>query len=402
MSVNLATITARAGATHAVCQQPLVSFTFRNPHRHARHLVQHSRLISCRQMSRSIMSQAGPKGAQGTSCSCAIKLILDFDGTLTMKDTMHVLAEAGYARQRKLQRDPQPRPWAEIVDAYMSDFKGHTDAYSPKATDRTKYDQETTWLNSLKPVENASIERAIEAGIFDRMSTADMTVAANEALDSGQVRLRRGWTELLGFTKQHNNQLPLTNPDRLIQVISVNWSACFVRQILRGSVQRASEVEGRASPRWSGEVPVYANELPSLVEDRAQTAQGTTSGPMQHAQGAIRTSGDKVRVFKHLRDQADCGVDILFIYVGDSTTDLECLLTSDVGICIHDDPMSSSQMELAATCERLGVELLHIRDRKVFTPASGRRLLWARDFHEITDWLKGHRQSLNSLCSAAR
>ncbi|KAK5330653.1 hypothetical protein LTR70_000483 [Exophiala xenobiotica] len=325
-----------------------------------------------------------------------INLVLDFDGTLTRKDTMDVLAGAGYARQRKARRDPPPRPWNEVVDAYISDFKAHTDAYLPHlpATgDSTTYEQEKAWLNSLRPIEIASIERAIKAGVFDQLSAADMAVAADKALDSGQVQLRNGWTELFSLVEQHNAKFSVTDvPNPLVQVVSVNWSACFVRQVLHACIQHAPEVEDRFKSLWSSHIAVYANELPSIARDDVQMGQAVQSrAERQHLQG-IRTSGDKVSMFMSIRDNMQYGMNTTSIYVGDSSTDLECLLAADAGICIRDEPMGSGQKDLAATCERLGIEVVHVGDKHIsstFTTMGQRHgLLWARDFSEINEWLR--------------
>lgn len=384
MRISLAHGTVRTGIAYAPFRQLLFGSLLEAHHHNAVHSVRYSRLLSWRRSLTSNMSQ--------TSTRPYINLVLDFDGTLTKKDTMDVLAEAGYARQRKLRRDLQPRPWSDIVDAYISDFKAHADAYLPATADRTTYEQEKAWLNSLRPIEIASIERAIKADVFDRLDAADMAVAADDALDSGQVQLRKGWTELFSFVGQHNAKLSVTDVSNpLVQVVSVNWSACFVRQVLRGCIQRAPEVEDRFKSLWSSHIAVYANELPSIARDDIQMGQAVQSpAERQHLQD-IRTSGDKVSLFKSIRDNMQYGMNTVSIYVGDSSTDLECLLAAEAGICIRDEPMGSGQKDLAATCERLGIEVAHVGDKHIspsFTAMGQKQgLLWARDFSEINEWL---------------
>lgn len=396
MRVELTVVPSRAVTAHVSSQTALVSSVPRIQYRNVQQLGHCSRQTAWRTIS-TTMSRAGRQGHQGTTHPCTINLVLDFDGTLTKKDTMHLVAEAGYARQRRLQRRPQPRPWAEIVDAYISDFEAHTDAYLPKPADRTTYEQEIAWLNSLRPAENASIERAIKAGIFDQVSEADMAASAEEALKSGLIQFRNGSTELLTFIEQHNAQLSATKaPDRYMQVISVNWSACFVRQVLRGCVQRAADAQDHASSQLSERIQIYANEIPSLVGGGIQIGQTTQPGTKRPQPGSIRTSADKVSVLGSICDRYH-GWATVFVYVGDSTTDLECLMAADVGICVRDEPMGSGQKELAGTCERLGIEVLPIQDRKVFTSSDARRLLWATDFEEIKDWLETHRDLLGLI-----
>ena len=346
-------------------------------------------------MSSSSMSQTDPNKPRHSTSSCVIRLVLDFDGTLTKKDTMHILAQAGYARQREMQGDLQPQPWADIVNAYMSDYKAHANAYLPIGSNRTTVAQEIAWLDSLRQIENASIERAIEAGIFDQLGVADITLAVNEALDNGNVQFRDGWVQILSAVEQHNTMLAANSrPVLAIQVISVNWSACFVRQVLSGCIERTSEVEDQTKSRWMENLSVYANEIPSLLRADSQMEGHGTPILTQHQWKGIRTSGDKVSVLNCIRDRTLPCPNAVFIYVGDSSTDLECLLAADVGICIRDEPISSGQKELAATLKRLDIEVLHVQGNRSSSSTNGRRMFWARNFGEIREWFDEHHESL--------
>lgn len=50
------------------------------------------------------------------------------------------------------------------------------------------------------------------------------------------------------------------------------------------------------------------------------------------------------------------------IYVGDSTTDLECLLVAHLGICMQDEPLRSGQRDLSETLARIGVPTKKLAD----------------------------------------
>jgi len=73
------------------------------------------------------------------------------------------------------------------------------------------------------------------------------------------------------------------------------------------------------------------------------------------------------------------------VYVGDSWTDIECLLAADLGICIRDSPMGSSQAKLAEALTRLGISCLRLKDYK---DADEWGVVWASDFAEICDWVE--------------
>lgn len=131
------------------------------------------------------------------------------------------------------------------------------------------------------------------------------------------------------------------------------------------------------------DVEVRANEIEADGSGRLDRAFGA-------AEGGIWTAGDKVRVMEEVvgkvtavaaaavgsRDQEDVEVNggnggnggnvpssttPPTIYIGDSPTDLACLLRADVGICVRDGTtMSAEQRELKRTLERIGVRCLHV------------------------------------------
>lgn len=72
------------------------------------------------------------------------------------------------------------------------------------------------------------------------------------------------------------------------------------------------------------------------------------------------------------------------VYVGDSPTDLACLLKADVGICVRDGVMTGEQRELRGILERIGVQCLHVGEFEDRQLGDGsKRLWWAGDFDEV-------------------
>lgn len=95
------------------------------------------------------------------------------------------------------------------------------------------------------------------------------------------------------------------------------------------------------------------------------------------------------------------GVPCSYIYIGDSTTDLACLLGADIGIIMCDEtvqsppssdllePANHPLLEMLHTC---GYVTRHIRDYELLYKKVGDdeqspyvRLLWATNFDEILD-----------------
>lgn len=65
----------------------------------------------------------------------------------------------------------------------------------------------------------------------------------------------------------------------------------------------------------------------------------------------ICTGSDKLWEMKKIIEQRGLSEDIITVYIGDSNTDLPCLLHADIGIIVGD---GKSVIE---TCERVGVKV---------------------------------------------
>lgn len=342
-----------------------------------------------------------------------IHLILDFDGTVTHSDTMHLLASAGYSRHSLLSSSqplpslPPLPPWSHFVSAYLDDFTAHERQYRPTATERTSVELEIAWLESLRGLEEDSYQRVVGAGVFEGVEVRDLRQTVDRKIAAGELRFRDGLDELIEAVTELNRAVRVeawqyghrddciasgctdgeakadadADTDTKVDVISVNWSTSFINQVLSSSLPSNS----------SSRIRVFANELPSLTDSKTSTS--TPSFSFRVPPEEIRTASDKAaflryavetraslntslstktsdRTYKnnhfrnHNQNQSQkhrsdhTRIRPLVVYIGDSTTDLECLLAADVGICMRDaEAMDSSQRELAETCVRIGVEV---------------------------------------------
>lgn len=264
-------------------------------------------------------------------------IVLDFDGTITTRDTITTLAE--YA----ISKNGGAADWANIVEAYPLDHERYAAEYSPRAADRTTAEAELTFLSSLREVELASLNRVQDSGLFRALSPADFSRFGEEAVESGVVQTRRGFRELTA------------RPPGRLAVLSVNWSADFIRGCCGGGGSTGRELD------------VFANAI------------GFPGGRIVRAvpggEEPLLTARDKYAALEVVARLWDKGVEEL-VYVGDSVTDLECLLASK-GIVITDDDAEGSLMK---TLGRLGLDVRHVS-----LCTTDFRLAWARDFREIVD-----------------
>lgn len=370
---------------------------------------------------------------------------------------MHLLASSG---PLSLSPDRLP-PWSHFVTAYLDDYTAHVAAYRPAAAERTSIELELAWLESLRGVEQDSYRRAVDAGVFEGVRVEDLQrVAEKEIVGKGLVRdglealvegVRR-WNRAVRVDGNANESLrestrvdvnAYDDLDVKVDVISVNWSATFIKQVIYSAIPES----------LAREIRVFANELPGLVTSSSSgSISGTSTTTPERNQNqkeietlptCIRTARDKAAFLRYavstrtsrdtnpnmsVLESLDTNTDAdmttntdrnqhqsqsqnqnqnqsrsenenedekaMVVYIGDSATDLECLVAADVGVCIRDAPMGGSQRELAETCERVGVEVQDLRrlthgEMVIEKERGGRRLWWVDGLERVREVLVG-------------
>jgi hypothetical protein len=316
-----------------------------------------------------------------------MNLILDWDGTITVKDTMFAYGKIADTRDARLHRElNESKMFEGFGRAWMDDYSSHEEAYSPKSHERIQVAQESAWLKSLSVVETCSAERVENTNFFTGVTHNDISVAAKNLLDSGDVSLRTGWDKV--FLRAQGGASNYVQPTTIsnVSILSVNWSETFIRASLKAAANTLPR-KSRLS-EYFDHLDIAANEIRGIFQPGG--SPGRLTDP-DHA--VIRTSFDKLQNFK-----AQHG--FYNVYVGDSATDFDCLLAADLGICIRDDPIGSSARTLADTFSRVGYSVQHVNDvgtwRELSTSTSN--VLWARDFNEILgllERLQGHEEGVH-------
>jgi len=249
----------------------------------------------------------------------------------------------------------------------MEDYSAHARDYRPSKDDRMTVAQESEWLRSLKAVEEASAERVAESGFFRGVDGHNVAATAQQAVASGDLRLRPGVLEFLNkHTPGSGREVAVGSS---VEILSVNWSAHFIRESLVAST------EDRDLCARLEQVPIVANEIQGLEDPDGSSGVIT---------GAIQTSADKLVRLDPPNPPGQMSQPPTTVYIGDSPTDFDCLLAAYAGICIRDQPMGSGQRELAETFERMDIPVHHVLE-------AGRHRLagvwWARDFKEVETWV---------------
>lgn len=387
-----------------------------------------------------------------------VHLVLDFDSTITERDTMFLFSRAVQKRDLRLGRpaDEPPMPnmprhvdpgdeayylpplpptwsWNDLVTAYAEDYHHHRAGHFPTAPKVTPAEF-SRWLASLKQVELNSVDRVRECGYFKHVKAKDLELAVTEAFTSldeeDRLDLREGWFELFDMFREQDEdseaQRDIIRASQLT-ILSVNWSATLIRLVLRIGLTFLREERDGVVPEFDPvsdfideHVDVIANELEGVTfethldktptfEDQedlrlelgqstatfyseaggdAEVAEAATPAETGAAQqrerdeaaaavyaicalnraarkkdealqahwddlgatgavrGAIHTSADKLYHLPRaaLRNspyiparRADPQAPFL-VYVGDSTTDFDCLMHADAGVWLCPPP----------------------------------------------------------------
>ncbi|TKY87320.1 hypothetical protein EX895_003997 [Sporisorium graminicola] len=214
-----------------------------------------------------------------------LQLFFDWDETITASDTLSLIAPP----ETKQLHGPA---FPSYTSAYLSDLS----EYESHFGERTDWPRQLEFLAGIDTVEQASVARVEDGGLFKGMSNAEMLERAET-----RVEFRSGWDAFYEWLGGHS--------DVRADIISVSWSAAFIRHAIEH--QRQPGVIGT----------VYANDVE--MDGGVGTGKLTKSN-----EGAIRTALDKLRVMR-AHHAAPASVSV---YVGDSSTDLPCLLAAHYGL----------------------------------------------------------------------
>ncbi|KAL8838290.1 MAG: hypothetical protein Q9170_002187 [Blastenia crenularia] len=314
-----------------------------------------------------------------------IHLLLDWDSTLTTTSTLPLIAQTGYSLNDSSSQHNPLLSWNSISSAYLSDYRAHSSAYTPRSSDRKTIQEEFAWLESLRDVERKSIERVEKAGIFRNVERKHVHQAAEAAIKGRKVVLRKGWGELMKIVLQGGGKLG---------IVSVGWSGEFIRGCLRTATAiEETNVQGEEGVGQAVDVAginIRANEILCGAEGK-MSRYFEEEG--KEGDGGIWTARDKRRVMEDVVRDESRGRETVVVYLGDSVTDLECLLSADVGICVRNaGEMSSEQNELEQTLMRLGISCRWIGEARSDNierkSHMGRRssLWWARGLDEACNY----------------
>ncbi|KAF2109001.1 hypothetical protein BDV96DRAFT_503601 [Lophiotrema nucula] len=297
----------------------------------------------------------------------AIHFILDFDGTLTHRDTLEQLVQV--AKDSTGDRERTDNAWTKCKEAYLEDRANTMKTIN--LSDSTTVEGESAILKDLEPVETRSVDRVSKSGIFQGLTEQHiLDGAAQQREKPNGVRLRNGVREVLDVVNSRRERLRQDEEGNVddVSILSVNWSQTWIYGCLKSQLDNFEEYN------------IYKTNICSNELEGLKVSMIPSNGVIT---GGIFSSRNKLERLTHLRRvSASSGSRTPVIYVGDSWTDLECLIDAELGICIGKPNIETS--ELAQSFKRIGIKCPHISK---LDECDDWNVVWARDFAEIATWL---------------
>ncbi|MCO5591030.1 hypothetical protein L7F22_045006 [Adiantum nelumboides] len=288
-------------------------------------------------------------------------LMVDFDLTCSVSDSCSALANVSVqAALKNNQGLRHQKSAAEIRSRWDILEKSYSEHHSricipPEVEENCdrffNVDGLRSFLERLSSFEIKSNTEIIRQGIFEGLNLEDVWNAGCD------MALQEGCTNFLRQVSSNQN----VN----FHIISVCWSESFVK--------------GALAKEGLENVEVHSNEF--------ITSGSCTSGDIKRV---IETPFDKERVFEELmHNLKSLSRSVRSIYIGDSVTDLLCLLEADMGIVIGSDST------LQRVSKAFGVLMMPLYKgvlemAKLGNARGGKKpgvIYTVRDWHEISAFL---------------
>jgi len=197
-----------------------------------------------------------------------IHFILDFDGTITHEDTTTVLAAVACKRLTRTQEEKRDhcKLWETCCQEYFSEVENHTNIKERKKK-RMTINEEIWYQRSMRVVEEASVSRVGQSGIFKGVAASAWRESGWWESQRKVVQITTGFQKLVEGVQDQRGRLG---------IVSVNWSQDF----LKGVLCFALGSDGKAES-----IPVLSNRI---IEETGFIT-GPKLGPGLHSGAAMRT-----------------------------------------------------------------------------------------------------------------
>lgn len=289
-------------------------------------------------------------------------LVLDFDGTITTKDTIEDLAQAALAWRRTDEGGctDLSDAWQQVKEAYVHDLAHYAEKATPEEQ-RVSWPAESAYLDGLAAVEERSLARVKESGIFRGIADGGdlLFEAGRQAVANGSVGYKDGFEALMKA---------VVDKGVSVYVLSVNWSASWIRGVLAPLDQHVTVIANEIDP--DGDIYATPDALPG------QQCSGEGGRPRR----TLSTARDKLAALTYLGQKTEH--DLHGSYVGDSATDLACLEARG-GLVMA--PGRDGGGRLLDALRRIGAEVPRLSQPLQDRVCNDRdaKICWVGDFDEM-------------------
>ncbi|ELR02121.1 hypothetical protein GMDG_05280 [Pseudogymnoascus destructans 20631-21] len=322
----------------------------------------------------------------------SFQIVLDFDGTITTKDTIEALAQSAVALQypslspSQFSQTPPAEIWSNCKSQYLADLSAHYEKENQEPSDGGVVtgpgglEKEQRSLDALKDVEWASVKRVGESGIFEGLSKESLREKGRAATagdpqdgNDGAVVVREGFPEFVTWMGQIEAQWG---------IVSVNWSRAWVRGVLDAALGE----EG-----WVSSQIDLCNLTTNDINHSTGMIEGWRLDRLSAKRTHLLTTADKLlaqdKMMLYCFDIGFSSPEPLTVYIGDSPTDLSPLLNADIGIIMNST--SSTPGSLNGLIDRCGYRVLPVSEYKeLYRKGENEKvgiLLSVNNFTEIID-----------------
>ncbi|CAK9190324.1 unnamed protein product [Sphagnum troendelagicum] len=236
--------------------------------------------------------------------------VSDFDSTCTVADSSSILADLTVkiaASSNTKNATSLQQQWDELVKEYLEEYEEVlSEALTLTGGSSTYKENELhELLEKMSMFEQTANEKVVKAGVLQGLSTADIQEVAK------LMPLRPGCAHLLQRLRQEETHID-------VQILSVCWSSTFIKGVFDNC--------GVEIPR------ICANEL-------SVTGSVSDGDIMRSVETALDKEQFFDQILRGLSTKSESTTprlvgDSRAVYIGDSVTDLPCLLRADIGIVI--------------------------------------------------------------------
>ncbi len=220
-------------------------------------------------------------------------IVMDWDDTITNKDTIQLVAEAAYITTPKF-----PRDWSHFAELYYSNYKLYTENFGVRNTLKDEFE----FQKGLKQIELSSVNEYVGLQLFK-----DVTLKTLED-QASKVEIKPNFFQV--FKKLYDSKVPVI-------ILSCNWTSVIMSKIFKDHGFEQDE-----------NFQIITNEFEHINDKLTGQVKEDIS---------IRTGADKVEhVRKLLKELNNSGIQDAVYYIGDSATDILPMLEVDYGIIIGD------------------------------------------------------------------